>query len=314
MKQHRFYQFSLSMIVMAYALCAGSLYALSGELQVDMQGQVGYSKHNFTDTQIPYEETDSWGELRLSYWLNEAKTISPFVSLSPAFTTSDNFWQEYLQASMGVQWYPFYDLEHLGPLKSIRAFAQYVVRDFPDLPSKTITTTFVGPGGPVSFTDVQKEDLEDEDFQIGIDYYYDNLFAFNPMTVVLWTKLAYYKTNFATNMDYNSINWQGDIKYGPMFIKGDSLIFPYVTAQWTYAPKYDERWFENFLRMGVGVRYYPRAMHPKAEEWGGFWKRFHLYGEYLHNVAYLQDSAPSKVKDDDFRIGLAFSTQGFYRE
>ncbi len=46
-----------------------------------------------------------------------------------------------------------------------------------------------------------------------------------------------------------------------------------------------------------------------------FLKRFHIYAEVLHNAAWLGDEPGGiGVRETDYRIGLGFSTGGFFRD
>ena len=81
---------------------------------------------------------------------------------------------------------------------------------------------------------------------------------------------------------------------------------------WSFAPRYDERWWENNLRSGLGVRWYPFAHGPKGGFRNGLRERFHVFAEQIWQVA--GEDLPDDVEDSDFRIGVGFSTQGFFRE
>lgn len=277
-------------------------------LQLDIQCNVIHSKYNFTDLVDRYSREDGWLEFKVSLWLNEKKTFSPFLSIVPSFTTqtSENFWwQNYHQVNSGIQWYPFPENEKISFLKSVRFFAQYSDRSYYDKPSFA-------------------KGLKNHDVQIGFDYYYDDIFSGNPMAFSIWTSLAWYKTNFSIlnplsneNKNYNAIFSKGDAKYGPIKRWRNGIVFPYLTAQWTFSPKYEERFFENYLRIGTGVRYYPWAYSSekvKNSFWKNSMKRCHIFGEYLYNACWLGDEPTGNIEDSDIRFGFGFSTSGFFRD
>jgi len=263
------------------------------EVQFDVQGVASYNKYNFTDLQESYDDMDMWVEFKVSAWLSEHKDFSPFLSVIPSFTTDDDFWwQKYTQFAIGLQWYPFYQKEQWEHFKSVRLFVQYVSRNYYDKEDG--------------------QDPEDYDVQLGADYYYDNIFKDDVLTMVLWSKLAYNKTNFSLS-EYDAITWQGDAKFGSKREPAATILFPYVGVNWSYVPSHDDRWWENFVRLVPGVRWYPTAYRE-----GGFvedlFKRFHIFAEVAHNISWLGDSPSRDVEETDYRIGIGFSTQGFYRE
>ena len=302
-------------------------YGVKKRLQFDMQGDLKHSQNNFTDLTDSYNSEDGWVELKISLWLDDKKTFSPFLSLVPTFTTytGRNFWwQNNNQINTGIQWYPFHGETKNPFLRSMRFFAQYSSRDYYDSPNSATAN----PG------DLLPEELEiiaklgqqpkQYDVQVGFDYYYDDIFSGNPVAFSIWSSLAWYKTNFTIvnplgnrSKEYNAIISKGDVKYGMVKKWKDGIVYPYVTSQWTYSPSHEELFFENYLRMGVGVRYYPwvhasQKAGSSFEE--GIMKRFNFFGEYLYNAFWLGDRPGGNVKDADVRFGFSFSTSGFFRD
>ncbi len=289
------------------------------QLQLDVQGDARYSRYNFTDQRDTYNGFDAWTELKVSYWLDEKKSFSPLLSVIPTYSSDNKFWwQRNVQAGTGLQWYPFEtffprprpqtDQEWKGELeqasdkyryfRGIRLFAIYARRFYYDKPENFET--------------------ENTDLHIGMDYYYDNLFndrglfGVKPLTIVAWTNAGYRKTNFSLD-DYNAFLWTGNVKLGPKFMLGNSVLLPYAVADWAYVPRYDERWWENYFRAGGGVRFYP-----KTDESETFWwdllRRFHIFAEVVNNVEWLGDSPPGgRVEETDYRAGLGFATSGIFR-
>ncbi len=264
------------------------------KLQFDIIGDIHYSKYNFTDIKSPYNGLDGWSEAKFAYWVDANKSFSPYLSIIPVSTTEREFWwQRNIQAGFGIQWYPFdyADAQFSQYFRSIRIFAMLAYRYFYDNPS----------GG----------DEENVDFQIGSDFYYDNLFDRKSFTNSSWTNLTYRKSNFSFD-DYKAILWTGNVKLGFKFKSEKSILFPYIVIDWTYVGEYSARWWENFLRLGIGVQFYPRT-----EQLGmiskNFMQRVHIYATTLHNSVWLGDSPSGDVKEFDIRIGFGFSTGGYFR-
>ena len=71
-------------------------------LQWDAQGNSTYSQNNFTDVVDDYESADTWVELKATLWLNENKTIAPFLAIVPTFSSNETFWwQNYVEYRVG---------------------------------------------------------------------------------------------------------------------------------------------------------------------------------------------------------------------
>lgn len=261
--------------------------------RLDIQGDLHYSRYNFTDIKNPYDGIDIWTELKAAYWLDERKSLAPYISIIPSYSSEGEFWwQRNVQFGVGFEWYPIRPsmakLEETAVKKfmnSSRLYALYAYREYYDKPSEA--------------------DPEKDDLQIGADVYYDNLFDGNLLKAIIWSNASFRTTNFSLN-DYDGFIWSGNTKVGPQF--GEKIkILPYVVMDWTYSPKYDERWWENFLRLGAGVSCYPMT-HRGGGLVNNLLKRLNFYAEVQNNVAWLGQQPHSGVKDTDYRIGLSFST------
>jgi len=261
-------------------------------VQFDLQGDAHFSRYNFTDIRIPYNGVDSWMEFKIAYWLNDTKTLSPYLSIIPTLTSVSEFWwQKNVQVVAGLQWYPITgDMRHL---RSIRFFALIARRAYLDQPG-----------------DVQQEDV---DAQFGADYYFDDLFEDKRLISIAWSNAGFRNTNFSLD-DYSAFLWTGNIKVGIKPELRGCILLAYLFSEWAYVPKHKKHWWENFLRFGGGVRFYP-----KSDGSGNFlarsFKRFHIYAEVLHNIAWLGDRPNvDAIEETDFRVGLGLSTGGFFRD
>ena len=262
-------------------------------LQIDLQGDAHYSVYNFTDIKRPYNGIDGWSELKASYWLDTGSSLSPYLSIIPSITSESEFWwQKNFQVSAGMQFYPI--SISIRYLRSIRLFALTALRSYYKKPEE------VNP--------------EDKDIQIGVDYYYDNIFEKKSLIFAAWTNAGFRKTNFSLE-NYDAFLWTGNLKFGYKYAHKKSILFSHATIEWTDVPKYKNRWWENFLRAGIGVQWYPKAYETNRFV-SGLLRRFHLYIEVLHNVTWLGErpNDNSQVEETDFRAGLVFSTSGFFRE
>lgn len=263
----------------------------SQNVQFYLQGDTHFSRYNFTDIKIPYNGFDSWTELKVAYWLKDIKAFSPYLSIIPTFTSESEFWwQKNVQIAAGLQWYPINMDKRL--FRSIRFFALTAWKTYFDQPN-----------------DMKQEDT---DLQVGVDYYYDNLFKEKKLKTIVWSNAGFRKTNFSLD-NYNAFLWTGNIKIGIKPVLTNSIFIGYVVSEWTYVPKYKERWWENFLRFGGGVRFYPKT-NSNNNFWEGFLKRFHFYVEVLHNLTWFGNEPNVNIEETDFRIGFGFSTGGFFRD
>jgi len=262
-------------------------------LQLDFQGDAHYSRYNFTDIKKPYNGIDGFSELKFAYWLDKSKSLSPYLFAIPTFTSESEFWwQKNVQIGFGLQFHPFINpkvAKHFGSvnyLRSIRFYALGAWKYYYDKPEAV--------------------EPEDTDIQIGVDYYYDSLFDrdSNALEIVAWTNGGFRQTNFLLD-DYNAFLWMGNVKMGREIARNsESILLPYAVVDWTYAPKYEEQWWDNKLLLGAGIRWYLSRNSQR---------RFYIYGEYLHNAAWLGDKPGGSVEGADFRVGFGFSTGGFFK-
>jgi len=270
----------------------------SDKFNIDLQGDLHYSRYNFNDVSIPYDGFDSWMELKFAFYPygknidNKENIFSYYLDMVPSWSSDSEFWwQKNIQFGIGAQLYPFKNiLKSEGYLYSllngVRLYGVYLWRDYYDEP--------------------KNEEYKTNDIQAGADIYYDNIFTEDFITVVLWSNAGYRHTNFSMN-NYDTFLWTGNLKVGKYF--GEKIgFFPHVVTDWTYVPKFDERWYENFIRMGLGIQLYPVPNQEGKGIYSNFLKRLNIYVETLHNVAWLGDQPPNSVKDIDFRIGINFST------
>ncbi len=269
----------------------------AGRVQLDVIGEYHFSRFNFTDLKKPYDGVDGFVVVRLGLWLDAGRQIGLFADAIPVVTTEPEFFfQRHVQLNGGVQWYPVgrRDGAVSRLLRPVRLFAQASTRAVYDNPEQVA--------------------LQDTDVEVGFDYYYDTLFAAEPVAAFLFTTLTYRTTNFSFE-GYDGVLWSGNVTVGPKIALGGSSLIPYGVADWTYAHKYSSRFFENFLRMGAGVRWYP---FPKPGRPAGFGtdlaRRLHVFAELVGNAAWLGDAAPPSVEGHDVRFGVAFATGGFFRE
>lgn len=261
-------------------------------IQFDLQGESHFSHFNFTDIKIPYNGIDFWSELKLALWLNKEKSFAAYISIIPSLTSESEFWwQKNAQFVLGFQWYPF-PIKNLL-FRGIRLYAQVAYRKY--------------------FSEPENAVLQDTDLQMGIDYYYDNLFNRAIFAAALWSNGGYRKTNFSLK-DYSAFLWMGNVKIGLKAGCSQRVLMGYLVLEWTYAPQYEVRWWENFFRSGLGLSFYP--MVNKGEGYvKQFLNRFHIYVEFLHNVAWFGDGpALGNVEKSDYRIGIGFSTGGYFRD
>lgn len=275
----------------AAPLASQSFLLKNKTIQFDFQGDHHYSQYNFTDLKNPYSGTDGWTEIKIAYWLTNSRIFAPYFSAIPIYTTEDEFWwQRNVELRVGVQWYPFaFSVPHV---RAIRLFAQFGRKAYYDEPAG--------------------QSALKNDLQIGADYYFDNIFADTPFNIIAWSNLAWRRTNFALD-DFKTVLWTGNLKLGTNIKPGNSIIIPYFVAEWTAVPEYRERWWENFLRLGGGLRWYIAATQGD-NILSKLTRRFHIYFEVLNNAKWLQDVPQVSVQETDYRFGVGFSTSGFLRE
>ncbi|OED38762.1 hypothetical protein AB834_00610 [PVC group bacterium (ex Bugula neritina AB1)] len=278
--------------------------------QFDILGQLTHTKFNYTDLTPRYSREDSWIEFKTTFWLDKERTFAPYVSIIPSRTSHTSglfWWQNYNEVNTGIQWYPLYKLTE-SPCKYIRFFAYYSNREYYSKPPSDTM-----PKG--------------DDFRVGFDYYFDNIFGYKSTAMVFRNKVFWAKTNFVTlpknqpsddkPEDFNSFIWEGDFKYGPIKRMKNSIVYPYFTTYWVYSPDH-ARVYDNYIRVGGGLQFYPwgnskisDSVHPLKKN---FAKHFYLYSEAIYNAKWLGDEPSDAVNDTDIRFGIGMSTSGFFRQ
>jgi hypothetical protein len=287
------------------ASLGGAQAGTENAMKVDWQGDARWSKYNFTDLINPYEEFDMWTELKAAYFLDqEMNTFAPYVSVLGVWSTAANDrpspgafdWQRNAEARLGLQWFPLADNGEW--LQALRFYGYYATRVYA---SDTL-------------------DLEKTDSRWGVDYYHDNLPAADPLVVLAYANCAYRKTNFSLD-NYEAVLTEFNIKVGPRVgnlpIMIRSQLVPYVLLEGAYVSKYEERWWENYLRAGGGIRLYVDPGRDGKDFWNKFFQRFNVYAEYVRNVSWLGDDPKdlgSEVSPYDVRLGFSFATGGFFNE
>lgn len=285
-------------------------FAQSEHWQGDFQGDFRYSHRNFTDLDSAYESLDLWTEGRLTYWLNkEKKQWAAFANIIPVASTHEVFWwQRNVQVGGGIQYYPGYrkEREQSFWLNGLRLFV-WGGRRFFYCPQTTIP-----------------DEHPRWDLQVGSDFYNDNLFNGNEKggVHILWSRASWQITNFSLP-EYYAFLWTGNAKWGHKHRCGKGLHILYGVADWTWVPQYEDRFWENFVRLGAGYRWYPFAFQADETYPGrvlpqknGILSRFHLYAEGIANVWWIKKSPEAlgkEVHPTDFRVGIGFSTGGLFR-
>jgi hypothetical protein len=244
-----------------------------------------YSRYNFTDIP-PYGGLDGSAVVRTVCWPGGGNRMGLFGNATLVGTSSkDFFWQRFVQLEVGIQYYPF---KPTSALRSVRANVAIARRGY------------YGNRG--------SSPLETADVQAGLDYYHDNLFEERSMAVIAYTAAGYRRTNFSLR-PYDTFLWFGNVKLGPMRRSGRSTIVAYGVAEWTYAPTHSDRFWENSVRIGAGARWEPAARHPTSD----LARRFNVYAELLHNVAWLKAPPRTSIGARDVRIGIGFSAANLFR-
>lgn len=267
------------------------------QLRLDAQGRGVYSHYNFTDIKNPYDGFDAFVELKPAYWFDQDQQVGIYASLLPVYTTEDEFWfQRNVQYGVGLQAYPVGRNEERPLARGLRFFALAAWREYYDKGDN--------------------EEPEDSDLQAGADYYYDSLYDTNKnWAVAAYATAAYRDTNFSED-DYAGLLSFGNIQFGPKTEVGSALLMGYGLLDWSVSPSHDDRWWENYVRLGAGVRIHPLAARESsrgADVRAELQKRFSIFAEYVSNSTWLGDDPPTSVEEEDYRIGIAFSTGGYFR-
>ena len=273
--------------------------------RMDVLGESHYSQYNFTDLVPKYRGVDSWVEFKLSYWLDKKEKLAVYTSTigsNMAYLRKSNYsipfdWQRYVQHSLGVQYYPFFKKDKdYTPLFGIRLFALGGLRWYYE------DTDSTNPYGG----------YETKDYQIGFDYYHDNIFDEGLFLLNVWTNATFRATNFS-HEKYNAFLWTGNLKAGLKTYPLNNVVLFYGLSDWTHVTACKCRWWENYLRGGIGTRIYLAPYTKDKKETKEFWRRLYIYGEYLHHIAWLGNAPERDVRNWDFRVGLGFSTSGYFR-
>lgn len=289
-------------VVMACGLCfRGTAGASDMPVSLDLQGAAQYSRYNFTDVQKPYDGLDAYAVFKVAWWLDgPGRQLAPYVEIIPVYASEEAFWwQRHAQGGAGVQWYPLPADADLPWLRGLRLFVLAAGRAYYDKPGEA--------------------DSQDSDLQAGADYYADNLLERDPwLAVAAFANAGYRKTNFATD-DYSAFTFFGNLKVGPKLRAGDGLVLPYVVGDWNWSPSHTDRWWENSVKGGGGIAWYPLARPGAgAGQGGGFFRnpasRLCVFVEGVRHVASLGDDMPDTVERGDVRAGVSFSTGGYYRD
>lgn len=287
------------LLLPVFAICSGlPVSAQRGNrLKYDLQGDYHWSKYNYTDLTYPYEDWDGWIEYKVALF-DKTQSYGPFVAVTGSWCTDNGddpyprfWWQRYGMATTGVQWHPFSDADWL---KAVRLFCTYSWREYSDEGSNPNI---------------------DWDYTWGADYYRDNIYGQSRWIYSIYATSAFHRTNFASN-DYRAWVSAMNLKVGPGWKKliGKTIINPYVLADLCWAPQHDDRFWENYLRAGVGIRIYPVGYDFKRGGIvGEFSRRFHFYAEAVNNVTWLEKEPIADLVKWDYRFGIAFSTGGYYR-
>lgn len=285
--------------------------------QADIIGEAHHSRYNFTDAVIPYYGLDSWAELRITAWVEPSQKFAPYISIQGSYmaylpsapaTIPAFFWQRYIQAGAGAQWYPFFDKNRstYSPAFGIRVFALAMGRKYLNKPKDR---------SPYS-------ELAEYDMHAGADYYFDNLFLDkNALTITAWSNAAFRLTNF-NRKGYNRFLWTGNVKTGKKWHPyRRAIVYPYLLLDWTatfFSPHHN--WWENYLHPGAGIRFYPLAYKSKRQSSSvkkepsiEMFRRLHLFTEYFWEGAWFRERPPARTQKYDLRFGIGFSTPGFNR-
>lgn len=277
-------------------------------LTINAIGDSHYSHLNFTDLKAPYQGIDSWLLLKTSFWLDKNERVGPYVGLlgSHMFFTdaSDSiapfYWQRFIQTHLGLEFYPFYDKYDNGykPWHGLRLFALAGLRHY-----------FSKASVDNPFTDYGSWDV-----QIGFDYYYDNLFQKTAWTLMAWTNGSYRMTNFS-HEGLREFLWTGNVKLGLKKRFGTSILLPYVVADWSYAQACPCRFWENYIRPGLGLKLFPKAFryHNQNDPARQALRRLNVYVEVFYNLSWLGEVPENDIQLYDWRIGISYATSGIFR-
>ncbi|MDW3649879.1 MAG: hypothetical protein R8P61_22595 [Bacteroidia bacterium] len=275
-------------------------------LDPSFQGDSHYSLYNSTDWVVPYHGVDSWIEFRAHGWFERKHIFGPFVSaigsnmfyLFPKHNVNPFDWQRYVQGTVGLEFYPANIWIGRGVpnvLKGIRFYGWISGRKYYG-GNRSIRSTF------------QKNDS-----RIGLDYYFDNIL--NKKSTVhwsLWTDASRRSSNFS-HPDYNVFFTNGLFRIGHSRSQNstDRRWFSYLFGDWAFASGCPCRWWENVIKPGLGIAYFPIENIDKttSQEHRLFgFRRVNFYLEWMVHAIWLGDNAPTEVIPWDIRFGVSFST------
>lgn len=292
---------------LVWTFCGIKLYSSSLKKKIcfDVIGQTVYRELNYKSTG-KYQDVDGWILFKSSYWLDENKTFGCFISVIPSFSSHihDSF-QNNLEGRLGLQLYiaslpilkeVLQEKRIYKTLRSLRLFVDYGSKDYLD--------------------SEDEERLSSKNRRIGIDYYNDNLETEDSFYHSIYAILLSQTTGYTIEnpneeekilQTENATSVAGDFDWGLKIPCQKMNLIPYVTTQFQYGIEGDERWWGNFLRLGVGIKVFPFYQSKKMN-------RFSFFCEYVNQVAVFQGKESMETEDHDIRIGIEFSTTGFFRK
>ncbi len=288
------------------------------DVELDILARANYSKHNFTNLEQPYKNTDAFGIAKLQWWIGDNHKLwidgfGPYLQVIPSWSTSDHFrFQRYAQWEAGLQWYPFnFDCRNsecglLSLLNAARLHISYSKRSFLDGSRGDDGSKFV-----------------DDDWNIGFDYFNDNLDPENP-NQRFWTynstfaRGVYRKTNYSPDTDW-VLETDGEIRFGPMTHIGSGHIALYGKLDWTEVSE-NKLFFQNYIKGGLGVVAFPFRRLSGSLCSRGAWcsellSRFEIFSEYVedvHRSGKEPKDAYDSIKKHDVRFGISMSTAGVF--
>jgi hypothetical protein len=268
----------------------------AGTWQFFISDETTFSHKNFTSLKNPYNGIDTFAMGELLYWVDEEQLVGLLTQLQVSNTSENPFyWDQYVQSAVGIKLIPSKVSKGNWTLRGLSFSAKAVWRKYYNQPEYSKPYT--------------------NDIQIGTSFFYSSLFhKDNKYALTFFTEGGYRRSNFSCR-DYSGIVTTTDLKFGPKFTWGDSLIRIYGTATCEYS-SHKELYWENSLKTGLGVEWYPFAV-PLLGKYGklsiGLKKRFHVYTEVLKRTNWWGDKPTASLPNTDFRVGVAFSTGGSYR-
>lgn|GEM_PF-2580040 len=212
-------------------------------------------------------------------------SLRPYLNLAPALGSEDVPTSNQLVRGLGVEVRPF-----TTPMLRARYATLSPVRLYVQASGNTFLRS--APTFPVPR----------HDLAIGFDYWRQTDFlesGKNRRYERNWSEsyvgATYHTTNFGL-YDYNAIVCGIDYKRGWVFGSPRLPLMPYVHAALNFSTAHDERFWENDLIGGIGLRT-DRQIRNDI--------RVGLYAEAMGILRYLRDSPPfGNVPNKDYRIGF----------